>query len=222
MRTEHLATLRQSLPRLWRLVPQMRPTYHLESVAEIDRAFLEAHGIRTVLWDVDGTLMRYHGSDVDPVFPHIRPLFREGSTRHAILSNCDERRYEALALIFPELPLLRGYSTDQGLVFRRRLGGTDTHTQNDVDRILAGGGRQIRKPSGDLVRYGMKVLEATDRMQVLMVGDQYLTDVASANLAGVRSAKVRTFCSRSFPLSIRASQILESLIYVIRHGGRRD
>jgi len=213
MATDHLATLRQSIPRIRQLLSQLEPTYQLETVAEIDAAFLERNEIRAVLWDVDGTIMSYHGKDVDPEFPHIRAMFRDGPARHAILSNCDETRFDELGRMFPEVPLLRGYSAPRESVFRQRLRGVDTHTPEDIERLLATGGRQIRKPNGELIEYGMEVLGEADPQTVLMVGDQYLTDIASANLAGTRSAKVKTFRRDTFPSSIRTSQRLETLIY---------
>ncbi len=86
MSGDQFSTLRQSLPRLGRLLTKMRPTYTVESVADIDAEFLETHGIRAVLWDVDGSLMSYHGKEIDPAFRHVRTLFRNGPARHAILS----------------------------------------------------------------------------------------------------------------------------------------
>lgn len=213
MGTGHFATLRQSLPSLRHLLSQLEPTYHLDTVAEIDAAFLLELGIAAVLWDVDGTLMAYHGRDVDDQFPHIRDLFRHGPARHAILSNCDEVRFDTLGELFPEVHVLRAYSTAAGLVFRHRLGGRDTHSVAQVESILSNGGRQIRKPSRELVDYGRQVLEVDDPYHVLMVGDQYLTDIASANLAGVRSVKVQTFGRNTFPPPIRLSQRMENLLY---------
>ncbi|UCD23417.1 MAG: HAD hydrolase-like protein [Gemmatimonadota bacterium] len=213
MPLDHFATLRQSIPRMRHLVSQLEPTYRLETVAEINEAFLEQNGIRAVLWDVDGTLMPYHGKDVDPVFPHVRAMFRDGPARHAILSNCDEARFDELGHIFPEVPLLRAYSVPRETVFRFRLREIDTHTPEDIEHLLATGGKQIRKPSSELIRHGMDVLKETDPEAVLMVGDQYLTDIASANLAGVRSVKVETFRPDTFPRTLRVSQLLESLVY---------
>ena len=219
MATDYLATFRQTVPRLWQLRSQLQPTFHLDSVAAIDGSFLELHGLRAVLWDVDGTIMSFHARDIDPGFTHVRELFRNGPARHAILSNCDEVRFEELGRIFPEVPIVRGYTTTDGSVFRSRTNGTDTHTPSEVERLLAAGGRQLRKPSGELVRYCMRALEVDDPNAVLMVGDQYLTDVASANLAGVRSAKVKTFRRDTFPRAIRFSQSLEALLYAAV-GGR--
>ena len=218
MSTDQLATLRQTLPRLVRVMKRMRPTYHVGSVAEINRAFLERRGIRGVLWDIDGTLMRYHASDIDPAFQHVRTMFRNGPGRHGILSNCDERRFEALGEMFPEVPIVRGYATTGGDVFRHTLGGQDTHSHDEIQQLLASGGRQIRKPSGELVRHGMELLGEADPKTVLMVGDQYLTDIASANLAGAQSVKVPTFRPESFPRAIRATQLLEGMVYRVLYG----
>jgi predicted HAD superfamily phosphohydrolase YqeG len=218
----HLATLRQSLPRLGYLLSQLEPTYHLDNVAEIDAAFLKELDIAAVLWDVDGTLMTYHGREVSDHFPHIRNLFRNGPARHAILSNCDETRFESLGELFPEVHVLRGYTTADGLVFRHKLGGRDTHTVDEVNGILSDGGSQIRKPSRELIEYGRQVLGVVDPHSVLMVGDQYLTDIASANLAGARSVKVRTFGRDTFPRPIRLSQRIENLLYSALHKRRRS
>ncbi len=215
MSGDQLLTLRQSLPRMAQLLTKMRPTFQLDSAADVDAGFLERHGIRGVLWDVDGTVMAYHGQDVDAAFPHVRELFRKGPARHAVLSNCDEERFEVLGRIFPEVPLVRGYTTADGLVFRNRSGGRDTHDREQVEKLLANGGLQIRKPSGDLIRYGMRLLEVDDPKAMLMVGDQYLTDVASANLAVARSVKVKTFRRDTFPLTIRFTQRLEQLLYLL-------
>jgi predicted HAD superfamily phosphohydrolase YqeG len=214
MSTDHVATIRHSLRRWLSLLGNLRPTFQVASVAEIDGAFLERHGIRAVLWDVDGTLMSYHGDDVDPAFPHLRTLLGDGSTRHAILSNCDEGRFEELGKIFSEIPVIRAYTSPTGPVFRHKLRGGDTHSANEVDAVLRSG-RQIRKPSGELVRYGMRVLDVHDPAAVLMIGDQYLTDVASANLAGTLSAKVRTHRRDTFPTSLRLGQNLERLVYAV-------
>jgi predicted HAD superfamily phosphohydrolase YqeG len=213
MATEHLVTLRQTIPRLRHVLSHVEPTFRFDTVAKIDAPFLIQRGIHAVLWDVDGTLMAYHAADIDVQFPLVRALFRDGPARHAILSNCDEQRFEQLGRIFPEVPLLRGYRTDDGPVFRHLWQGADTHTPEGVRRILSHGGTQIRKPSGDLVRYGMRVLDETDSQAVLVVGDQYLTDIASANLAGALSAKVPTFRQDTFPMVIRLSQRLENAVY---------
>jgi predicted HAD superfamily phosphohydrolase YqeG len=221
MTNDRFATLRQSLPHIRELLSKLEPTYRFPTVSEIDAAFIERNDIGVVLWDVDGTLMGYHANDIDRQFPHIRSLFHHGPARHAILSNCDEVRYEQLGRMFSEIPVIRGYRTTDGPVFRHKLARSDTHTPEEVRRILSTGGVLMRKPSGDLIRYGMTIFEINDPRAVLMVGDQYLTDIASANLVGARSAKVPTFKRRTFPLSIQVSQRVERILYAFRTSRER-
>jgi predicted HAD superfamily phosphohydrolase YqeG len=212
MPTDQLATALQTLPRLWTIARNMQPTYRLDSVRDITAEFLDREGIRAVLWDVDGTIMAYHAGAVDPAFSHLQTLFTNGPARHGILSNCDEERFVELANIFPQLPSIRGYWTKSGPVFRKTFQGMDTHTREEIVELLERGAKQIRKPSGELIRYGMDLLGVDAPYQLLMVGDQYLTDVASANLAGARSAKVRTWKRDTFPQSIRLGQRAEQVL----------
>ena len=51
-----------------------------------------------------------------------------------------------------------------------------------------------------------------------MVGDQYFTDIAGANLAGVRSIKLSAIGPESLPRSIRMGQMVERLVYRLLHG----
>jgi len=213
MSRDQFSTVLQTLPRIWTIARNMNPTYYCDSVHDITGDFLEREGIRGVLWDVDGTIMPYHATAIDEEFPHLADLMANGPAKHGILSNCDEDRFLELAEIIPILPSLRGYTTPTGLVFRKTHHGQDTHTPTQVAELLAGGAKQLRKPSGALIRYGMEVLGVDDPQAMLMVGDQHLTDVASASLAGARSAKVRTFRRDTFPRSIRFSQRLEQALH---------
>jgi predicted HAD superfamily phosphohydrolase YqeG len=52
-----------------------------------------------------------------------------------------------------------------------------------------------------------------------MIGDQYLTDVAGANLGGVRSIKLPTLARETFRPSVRFSQSLERGLYTVLYGG---
>jgi predicted HAD superfamily phosphohydrolase YqeG len=55
-----------------------------------------------------------------------------------------------------------------------------------------------------------------------MVGDQYFTDIAGANLAGIRSIKVPTVGRAQFPFVVRWFQRLETALSVILFArGRR-
>ncbi len=213
-----LLTARQTLPRLRGILGKLKPTYHLDDVRGIDTKFLNSHSIQGLIWDVDGTLTNYHAMEVaDELRPHVETLFADKTLQHAILSNCDERRFDELKTVFPAIPLIRAYQSPTGTVFRTALGNDDTHSNDRITNLLAAGGRQIRKPSRELIAHATKVL-GVEPDRCVMIGDQYFTDVASANLADTRSIKVKTFGKRTFPRSIQTTQKLELAIYRVLNG----
>lgn len=210
-----IATFVQSAPRLLSLLHQMRPTWRLPSLLALNPAFVERHAIEGIVWDVDGTLT---GDRRPALVPEAEVPFRTllslGTLRHAVVSNAGEARYRELGTIFQRIPILRAYALGDAVLFRRLFEGADSWTQQELAARLAEGARVIRKPSALLVEYAVRELGvAKDR--VLMVGDQYLTDVAGANLAGVRSVKLPTVAPESFRRSVRISQRIESLLYAL-------
>lgn len=199
------------------IIRDLRPTYRFRHVGEITPAFLQAEGIRLAIWDIDGTLMSYHGLDVARDFSeHIRGMFVNGPARHAILSNCDEERFRVLGGIFPEIPVIRGYTSPEGPILRVIENGRDSHPPAAMEDVLRRG-RLIRKPSGDLIRLAARHFEIADPNEILMVGDQYLTDVATANMGGARSVRVPAYRRDTFPVRIRLSQRAEQLFARLRH-----
>lgn len=218
MNLDWVTTIRQSLPRLGRLSAQMRPTFRGPTIASITPDFLAQYDVDGIVWDIDGTVMAYHEVGVDPTLSgHAAALFSQPGLRHAILSNCGEERFVTLSAMFPDIPILRAYQVGSDTIYRRRMGKVDTHTDDAIRDLLDRGGRAIRKPDARLLMFASATLDLPpDRL--LMVGDQYLTDVATANLAGVRSFKVDTFRQDTFPLALRFSQALEAALYRVRHG----
>ena len=237
-------TSRRLLPRLWKLSRRIRPTFHIDSVGELNPEALRALGIEAVLWDVDGTLMAHHEDRVDPaVAPAFEALLAAPGLRHAIVSNCQSDRFAELGIIFPDVPVVLGYETEAGAAFRIRRGwrvewrGPGAAAAMDSEGPCAvepggsgsapgdggaGGLRPLRKPSHRLVHAALEALGLADRPDAaLMVGDQYFTDIASANLAGIRSVKVRTLHRSSFPGPVRVSQRLEGVLYRLKHGFSR-
>lgn len=210
-----MATLVQSAPRLLSLLHQMRPTWQLPSLLALDPAFVERHVIKGIVWDVDGTLTGDRRPALAPeAEAPFQALLSLGTLRHAVLSNAGEVRYRELGTIFPRIPILRAYTLGEAVLFRRLFGGADSWPQEELAARLAEGARVIRKPSGLLVEYAVRELETT-KDGVLMVGDQYLTDVAGANLAGVRSVKLPTLAPESFRRSVRISQRVEALLFAL-------
>lgn len=208
-----LDTARRVLPDLVRLSGEIDPTYDLPGVEALDDAFLERHGVEALIWDVDGTLTAHHAGELHPaVRDRFESLRSRPDLRHVIVSNCPLPRFHELGRIFPDIPIVLGASTADGPAFRVLRDGAMTLHGPGAERLGAGGPdvRPLRKPSRDLVgmalgRIGME--DAPER--VLFVGDQHFTDVASANLAGVRSAKVPTIGRSTFPWPVRISQLLE-------------
>ncbi|HWG34375.1 MAG TPA: HAD hydrolase-like protein [Gemmatimonadaceae bacterium] len=212
-----LSTVVQGVPQLGALVRHMRPTIHLASVAALDPPTLHSLGnggvITGMIWDVDGTLMARNASAVAPELePAFTRLLAEPQLRHVILSNSEERRFVELSAIFPGIPVIRVYDGPDGLIVRRRIGTCDSCAGAD-GVIRRPSARTLRKPSVSLVRAALAELGCSAPTRAVMVGDQYLTDVAPANSLGVRTVKVRTVQPRSFPMAVRVLQAAERALY---------
>jgi predicted HAD superfamily phosphohydrolase YqeG len=213
-----LRTVRQSLPRALRIARAMRPTWDLNGLHELDAGFVEREGITGLLWDVDGTLTHYHGPVMAPeALDTVAPLFRGAGLRHAIVSNCDDHRLAELGTIFSEIPVLKVYQGSGARYGRRLLHGSDAWFElsedagRAVSRAVARPSTRlvpVRKPSAEIIRFAVGQLE-TDPAAVAMVGDQYWTDVAGANLGGIRSIRIPTVGRRTFPRVLRWLQGLE-------------
>lgn len=216
--TSAFTTFFQVLPRLFSLFGKMRPTWHLPALAAVDAAFIARHGVRGMIWDVDGTLTGDRQTAVQPAAqaPFLELVAMPG-LKHVVLSNAGEARFAQLGTMFPMLPLLRGYALGAQTLYRRRQGSEDSWSPAELERQLAAGARVIRKPSAALVDYAVRELGCS-RGEVVMIGDQYLTDVAGANLGGVRAIKLPTLAPESFRASVKLSQRLERLIYALLYG----
>lgn len=219
-RESPLGTLAQSLRRLPTLLRSMEPTWRLGSPREITPAFLARHQIKGLIWDVDGTLTAYHARELLPAAAlALAGLEAVAGLRHAILSNAPEWRVTELATMFPDMPVVRAYELGGRVLGRRLLGAGDTWSAEELARVRAAGGVALRKPDPRLVELAVEALGCRPT-EVVMVGDQHLTDVAGANLAGVRSIKLPNPARETFPLSIRVSQRLEAALDRLRPGRR--
>jgi predicted HAD superfamily phosphohydrolase YqeG len=212
-------TVRQALPRVFAMWHHMRPTYQLESLGRLTVARLSEWGIHGVIWDVDGTLMAHHGHDVDASVANVwNELTAAPQLRHSILSNCGEQRFRQLGAMFPRVTIIKGYAYAGGTVFRTRVANQDTWHGAPVpppDGLVP-----LRKPNRELVACAVRTLECRPE-EVVMIGDQYFTDIAGAGAAGVRSIKVPTIHRASFPLGVRMLQRCEAMLVWLagRHRG---
>ena len=215
-------TLVQIAPRLVSLVGKMRPTWHLPALAAVTPEFLRAHGVRGLIWDVDGVLTGDRRPELRPESAGpFRALLGAEDLRHVVLSNASEDRYRQLGELFPELPILRGYAFRGAVQHRKLHRGVDSWSAEELAARLVEGVHVIRKPSAELIEYAVREL-GWQKDEVAMVGDQYLTDVAGANLGGVRSIKLPTLEPGTFRRSVRLGQVVEIFVYALVHGGARE
>jgi len=214
--TDWVLTLRQALPHTGTLLGQLRPTLHVPSVRWLKSEMLAALGVHGLIWDIDGTLMPSHATALEPnIQSAFLRLVEDRSLRHVILSNSGERRFTELATIFPAIPILRAYRTENGVSYRRLLAGTESWSGASS---TAAAGRVIKKPNALLIDFALNELGLGDRSHAMMVGDQYFTDIAGANSGGIRSVKVETLSPQSFALPVRLFQRAESGIFRLLHG----
>ena len=212
------STFVQVLPRLPGVMRRMRPTWHMLALAAVTPAWLAEQGVRALLWDVDGTLTGDRQPTLAPESEApFRKLLAAPELRHAMLSNAGEERYLQLGTMFPEMPILRAYTLGSEVLYRRLRGRDDSWPTEQLQQRLAAGARVVRKPSALLVEYAMRELGVT-RGEMVMIGDQYMTDVAGANMAGVRSIKLPTLARDTFRPAVRFSQALERGLYSVLYG----
>ncbi|MEQ1692880.1 MAG: HAD hydrolase-like protein [Gemmatimonas sp.] len=213
-------TLRQTAPHLGLVLRHMKPTWHVNALGSITPAFLALHGIRGIIWDVDGTLTAYHDARVARTSESaLHVLLSNPTLRHVIVSNSPESRFAALGTMLPSVPALRVYALGRALHVRTLLGAVDSMAPDTLAVLLNGGAYALRKPNAALVRSALQLL-GCGASQAVMIGDQYLTDIAGAGMTNVRSIKVATIVPSSFPLSIRSAQVVEHALYALRHGMR--
>lgn len=200
------------------VVRHLQPTFALDGLGRLDPAFCAVHGVRGLIWDVDGTLTSYHGGGIAPgIRPAVDALFRAPGLRHVILSNCGEARFLELGKIFPSVPVLKAYASGSGLIRRRLVGGRNVWTPDGPRE----GAVPLRKPSAALVEFALDEL-GVPAAAALMVGDQYWTDVAGAGMAGVRSVKLPTLERGTFPRTLRVFQRVEAVLSRVVSAGRND
>ncbi len=216
--SDWITTTRQALPSFFKLVSKLKPTHHLADIRAIDEAFLAEHRVAALIWDVDGTLMAHHHTCVAEEFQSTMARIAERSdVRQIILSNCGETRFSELGRIFPEIPVLKAYTRADGKVVLRSWSGRSERWSgldgSAVEPPPADQRHPVKKPSAELIEFALVAAGSPPRDQVYMVGDQYFTDIAGANLAGIRSIKVPTLARQSFPFAVRSFQRIESALY---------
>ncbi len=217
----------------------LAPNRYVHSLDEIP-AILEENGIEGIIWDVDNTLMAYHGSefggDEKRIFDQL------GDYPRVILSNSGETRYFELGELFPTTPVLRMYQNTQPpqRVLYRRLyrkrdgwatenGNTIVFGEADQERKaqevegLRGMYRVIKKPDPRVIHYAQKVLGIGDASKIAMIGDRVFTDVLGGNLAGCFTIQIYPpFYPESEPKYLKPTRWMEKLVHRVYGLTHRD
>lgn len=225
--TGWIDTARRVIPSFFKLSRRTAPTWRLGSIDEIDGDTLADQGIEALFWDVDGTLMSHHAGAVDPALaPRFEALGSDPRFRHAIVSNCQLPRFGELGRMFPDIPVILGFNTPDGSAFRimqhgqeRRIGPGAEHLPELGTADPSPEVTPMRKPAAELVEVALDTVGLAGRPdRAAMIGDQYFTDIVSANLAGARSIKVPTLDPPSFPTAVRLSQKFETAWVALLRG----
>ena len=173
--SDWITTTRQALPRFFKLVSKLKPTFHLPDITAVDEGFVEVHKVAALLWDVDGTLMPHHDMNVAIEFQATLKNL-EARIPQAILSNCGEARFHELGRIFPELPVLKAYKAGNGRVLLRVLErGVERWTES-AGKVRQGVEKPsepltpLKKPSAELIEFALDQLGAPPRERTFMVG----------------------------------------------------
>lgn len=213
-RFDSLLTVRSSIGGLPRLLTALEPTMRRPSVEAVDPHFLRVHRIERIIWDLDGTLTSHGASNIHPrVRDKVACLFESAQAKHIVLSNAPPDRLRTLSAELPGVPFVKGYTSGRHVTFRTFLPGKESWTNDPSPQL-----RALRKPDLRLVEFATKQVGATGRDRIVLVGDQYFTDITPANLAGLLSVKVPTLDPRSFPLPARGLQLVERLLCVFLSG----
>lgn len=133
----------------------LTPTYMVESIYDLSVDELRQHGIKTVLTDLDNTLLAWNNPEGTPELRQWLTDLRQGGLEVIVISNNTDRRVQQAVA-----PL-------------------------GVDYVA-----WSLKPLPRGINYVLKK-HHLNKHEVIMVGDQLLTDVWSAHLAGVRSVLVK-------------------------------
>ena len=180
----------------------------LPGVEAITPDFLRANRIEGIIWDLDGTLTLHGASEIHPgVRANVMQLLQIVELQNVVLSNARSPRLRALSACLPGIPFVKGYQAGRNLTFRIFQDGEESWT-GGVRREAAA----VRKPDQRLVEFAIEKTGVTSRDRIALVGDQHLTDIAPANLAGLLSVKVPTLEPASFPLPVRALQLAEQAV----------
>lgn len=157
-----------------RFLEQLSPTYITSSVETLTPDLFEKNKNRilgrvdAVAFDVDGTLMNHHDTELDDSVKKTLYALSETGLRLFIISNAYGSRVDELHDLFSK--------------------GFDMRVITPVDVAGTMDPKKFRKPNPNMIQLALS--EVGEHEEFMMVGDQMLKDVLSARRADVLSMLV--------------------------------
>jgi len=146
----------------------LRPTFVAQDVEMLTPAVANRYAINTIAFDVDGTLSNYHAHELEPTVRDALGELGSAGIKLFIVSNAYDERAEELASIYCEV-------VPEANVI------TPASVAPEGEKLSS-----YRKPSPAMLRHVVE-LSQDKPTHTLMVGDQLLKDIISANRAGTKS-----------------------------------
>ncbi|MDO8642402.1 MAG: HAD hydrolase-like protein [Candidatus Woesearchaeota archaeon] len=212
------------------------PNAEIDSLAD-ERLFplLEEKGIKGVIVDVDSTITKYHGTEVDDT---VADTFAQLCETYpvVILSNSNEARFCELGTVFPDIPVLRAYEGRTAELrwhgfraYRRLFRGFSTldpdphfDSSPEVRSIHQTDSpglhprltyyRALRKPNPLLFNYAQRELGINDQKKVVVIGDRHSTDISGGNQAGMYTIKVAPLRPETEPFTAKLGRRIENAV----------
>lgn len=188
---------------------------YVSSLLEVNPKDLEKQGIEGVIWDVDGTLMEYHGKEVDVTLKEHFKAF--SCLEQCILSNSNDARYIELSEIFPDIPVLRAYEQEDRIIYRKIFHGKDEcFTFNGNQKISVEDIAEeavIKKPSKALIDYALSAMRLKEPHLAATIGDNGFTDIAGGNQAGTYTIQIKpSLHPEKDPRGVKIAHLAEATI----------
>ncbi len=205
----------------------------ISSLAALSIDNLALNGIKGIIWDVDGTLVGYHGKSLDETAREKLEQSIAAGLQNVILSNSGEERFNELGRIFAgyDVKVACGYQRKKNAigplyVTRVIYHGEDTCFYEDIGRrkqlvsFDPLNYKKLKKPNPDLIDIAVREMSndystshqmpAIPSYQIAMVGDKAFTDISGGNQAGCFTVQIKPpMQPKKDPILARVGRALE-------------
>ncbi|NOZ80834.1 MAG: hypothetical protein GXP63_04120 [DPANN group archaeon] len=194
------------------------PDYRFHDYNDASTDFLKGIGIQVLADDVDETLMGFRQKEVHEAFIDTFNDHKQ-NFRVYIVSNSGERRYRELSTMFPDVPVLKMYQTDesdqpinrmlfenQDILWIWKNGDQHILYQEPVEfseeikkyttPLNLQKRNELPKPNPQLNDLIMALEKLDDPAKIAWIGDRLSAEITTANQAGATSIWVDQFIDK--------------------------